>query len=183
MNEVLSLHVPSYDELWYRQRLMQDPDTMSYNKGYDLHFPSYDPATGCIAFPESEWAGWYDFFIGQEPLRFYAYVVRESDGAFLGEVNLHRPPNADHYEMGVVIEARHRGKGYSAGALRLLLAHAFEALGADAVHNSFEAERTAALRAHRSAGFVELGRKNGVVDLSITRESWFRQRSEECVSF
>ena len=111
MDERLSLHIPSYDELWYRQRLMQDPDTMSYNRGYDLRISGYDPKTGCIAFPESEWEGWYAFFIGREPLRFYAYIVRESDGAFLGEVNLHRPPEANPTEMGIVIEACHRGKG------------------------------------------------------------------------
>lgn len=46
----VSLHVPSYDELWYRQKLMADPATMSYNRGYSLPFEEYDKNTGCIAF-------------------------------------------------------------------------------------------------------------------------------------
>lgn len=172
MDVALILHVPSYDELWYRQKLMQSPDTMSYNKGYDLHIPGYDAATGCIAFPKSAWAGWYGFFIGQEPLRFYAYIARSADGAFLGEVNLHKTPDADAYEMGIVLEACHRGKGYAAGALCLLLAHAFEGLGARAVRNRFEAQRAAALRAHLAAGFVQTGQSDGIVEVSITRERW-----------
>lgn len=174
MQELLSLHVPAFAELWYRQRLLQDADTMAYNKGYALDFEGYDPKTGCIAFPESEWADWYGYFIGQEPLRYYAYIVRESDGAFLGEVNVHKDPDADRYEMGIVIEARHRGKGYAAGAMRLLLQHAFEVLGASAVHNDFEETRSAALQAHLSAGFSEIGRKDGIVSLAVTRESYFR---------
>ena len=32
----LELHVPTIEELDYRQRIMSDPKTMSYNKGYDL---------------------------------------------------------------------------------------------------------------------------------------------------
>lgn len=58
MKASLCLHVPAYEELWYRQKIMQDPDTMSYNKGYDLNFHGYDEATGCIAFPKEKWADW-----------------------------------------------------------------------------------------------------------------------------
>lgn len=32
----LYLHVPELDELWYRKKLLEDPETMSYNRGYDL---------------------------------------------------------------------------------------------------------------------------------------------------
>lgn len=52
MKESLYLHIPAYEELWYRQKIIQDPDTMSYNKGYDLNFNDYDKETGCIDFPK-----------------------------------------------------------------------------------------------------------------------------------
>ncbi len=32
----LYLHVPEFRELDYRQKLMSDPETMSYNREYDL---------------------------------------------------------------------------------------------------------------------------------------------------
>ena len=32
----LHLHVPTFDELWYRKQLMEDPATMDYNLGYEL---------------------------------------------------------------------------------------------------------------------------------------------------
>lgn len=150
---------------------------MDYNKGYDMSFDGYDKETGCIAFPEREWADWYDYFVGREPERFYAYVVREPEGEFIGEVNLHKSSTNNWYEMGIVLEAKYRGRGYAAGALRLLLQHAFEDMNAQTVHNSFEEERIAALKTHLSAGFTEYSRENGIVELLITREQYFREKA------
>ena len=177
MKESLYLHIPAYEELWYRQKIMQDPDTMSYNKGYDLKFNDYDKETGCIAFPPNKWTDWYTSFIGQEPHRFYAYIVRESDGEFIGEVNVHRNADAGWYEMGIVLEAKYRGKGYAAAALRLLLQYAFEKMGAEAVHNEFEEERSAAVQTHLSAGFIRYRQENRIIELLITKEEYFRQKT------
>ncbi len=47
----LTLHVPELSELGFRQRLLSDPETMSYNAGCDLGFPGYHNDTGCIDFP------------------------------------------------------------------------------------------------------------------------------------
>ena len=44
----LELYVPTIEELDYRQKIMSDPETMSYNKGYDLDFDGYHKDTGCI---------------------------------------------------------------------------------------------------------------------------------------
>lgn len=178
MNENrVKLHIPTLEELWFRQQLMNDPATMSYNKGYNLGFPSYHNETGCIDFPEKEWQEWYNYFVGQEPERFYAYIVCSEDGVFIGEVNAHKNPTEPWYEMGIVVEAKYRGLGYAAEALKLLLSYAFSRLNAEAVHNSFEAVRDAAVRTHLKAGFTEYKRENGILELLITREKWRRDQS------
>lgn len=98
--------------------------------------------------------------------------MRSQDGAFLGEVNVHRSPADDWYEMGIVLEACHRGQGYAQEALALLR-HAFDQLHAPAVHNDFEAERSAALRLHLNAGFTVYRRhENGLLELLITRDQF-----------
>lgn len=176
MGELLYLHVPTCGELWYRQKIMQDADTMSYNKGYELDFEGYEKATGCVAFPKEQWADWHAYFVGQEPERFYAYVVRKSDDVFIGEVNVHRNPDAPWYEMGIVLEAKYRGKGYATEALQLLLQYAFEEMNAKALHNDFEAERSAAVRIHLAAGFTEYRQENGILELALSREQYFRQK-------
>ena len=150
---------------------MADPATMDYNRGYTPR-KGYDPETGCIDFPEEDWAGWHGYFVNREPERFYAYIAR--DGAFLGEVNVHSVPGQDWHDMGIVLDARHRGHGYAAEALRLLLKHAFELMCVHAVHNSFEITWPAALRSHLAAGFHEYRRENGMVELLISQEGYER---------
>lgn len=170
MHDRLQLHIPTLNELAYREKIMSDPETMSYNKGYDLPFRGYHKDTGCIDFPKSEWQEWYDYFIGQEPERFYAYILRREDSAFIGEVNLHKSDVHDYYEMGIVLEAGYRGRGYAKEALSLLLQHAFEVLGAKSVHNAYEDTRDAAVRTHLACGFKKYKHDNGILELLITKE-------------
>lgn len=167
----LCLHVPSLQELDYRAKFMADPKTMSYNRGYDLDFSGYDPDTGCLAFPEEEWKEWYEDWIDQEPERFYAYVMRKADRVFIGEVCLHHHGSDDFHEMGIVIEAAYRGKGYGKQALRLLLQYAFETMHVKAVHNTFETDREGgAMALHISCGFRMTNEENGIAELICTPE-------------
>lgn len=182
MNKSLYLHIPKPDELWYRRKIMEDPGTMNYNKGYDLDFDGYDKATGCIAFPQHKWAGWYDYFINKEPERFYAYIAIEPDEEFIGEVNLHKSEDGGWHDMGIVIEGKHRGKGYAQAALKLLLQYAFENMGVQAVRNDFEENRTAAVKTHLAAGFKEYRKENGSIELLIMREKYFRQKAVEAIT-
>lgn len=175
MSKRLYLHVPISDELWYRQKIMSDPDTMSYNKGYE-EFEGYDKATGCIDFLKNEWKKWFDYFVGQEPDRYYAYIVRLEDNAFIGDVNVHKVSYAEYYEMGIVLEAKYRGKSYAMEALTLLLEYAFEKMNVKAVHNIFEDVRDAAVRTHLSAGFTEYKQENGMLELMITKEQFEQRR-------
>ncbi len=172
----LKLYVPQYRDLWYRQQLLNDAATMDYNKGYDLNFRGYHKDNGCIDFPQEQWKDWYNWFIGQEPKRFYAYIMRLRDGGFIGEVNVRKSDTAPWHEMGIVLEAEFRGQGYAVEALNLLLKYAFVNLNAGAVHNRFEMNRTAAVRTHLAAGFKEYNKENGNIELLITREQYFRDK-------
>lgn len=172
MENKLYLHVPEIKELWYRKKILRDPNTMSYNKGYNLDYNEYDNNTGCIDFDESKWNDWYHWFVHGTPNRFYAYIVLKKNNEFIGDVCLHKSNGGNWYEMGIVLESKYRGKGYSVEALKLLLKQAFEVFGANAVHNSFETGREAAIKVHVSAGFVKHRENNQVVELEITKEQY-----------
>ena len=58
--------------------------------------------------PDEALAAWYDQWIGKEPERFYAYIKRSSDGAWIGDVNFHYTPEKDWWDMGIVIYAPFR---------------------------------------------------------------------------
>ena len=154
--ERLCLHVPETEELWFRQEMMADPATMSYNA-------PWSPPDGCIAFPPPEWKTYRDKWIEPRPERWSPYLRRRSDDAFVGEVNTHRAPEGDRWNMGVLIHARYRGLGYGAEGLHLLLEHEFEIV------------RAAAYRIHCAAGFREDGVRDGIVRLLLTREEYLKR--------
>ena len=178
INKKLKLHIPMFDELWYRQKLIQDVKTMSYNKGYDISFEGDHKDTGCIDFPKESWQEWFEYFINKEPERFYAYIVRLEDDTFIGEVNIHKSHGEPWHEMGIVLEAKYRCQGYATEALNLLLTHAFNKLNITAIHNSFEEMRTAAVYTHLSAGFTEYHRENGLLEVLITKVQWIQKNAE-----
>lgn len=175
---MIELYVPETADLWFRRELLSDPETMSYNKGYDLGFPEYHNDTGCIDFPEENWGGWYARWVNAEPERFYAFLRLKETGTLLGEVNLFQTAGLGVYEMGIVLHSVQRGKGYSQTGIRLLLDHAFRKLGAKKVTNCFEKSRKAALRIHRAAGFEVEKEENGLLHLAVTKEAYSRAETE-----
>lgn len=158
----LELYIPQLEDLWFSQQMLSDPETMAYNA----------PWGGCIDFPEEEWAGWYDHWIGREPERFYAYIRRTPDGQWIGNVNFHYTPEKDWWDMGIVIHAPYRGNGYAFPALQLLAEHAFLICGISRLHNDFEDSRSAAYHIHKKLGFQDMGLENGFRQLILTKDDY-----------
>ena len=179
--EKLELYIPRLEELWFYQQMTSDPETMSYNAGWDVDYAGYHRDTGCIDCPDEALADWYDRWIGNEPDRFYAYIKRSLDGAWIGDVCFHYTPEKDWWDMGIVMYAPFRGKGYAVPALRLMLDHAFRVCGISRIHNDFEAARNehAAWETHRKAGFRELGVENGFLHMMITKEEYLGTAQNE----
>lgn len=170
----LELYIPKLEDLWFRQKMMADPETMSYNANWDVSYGGYHQDTGCIDFPESEWADWYAGMMNREPDCFYAYIRRKSDGAWIGDVNFHHNPGKDWWDMGIVIYAPYRGQGCATPALKLLLDRAFRVCGISRIHNDFEVARNefSAWNCHLHAGFRDLGVQDGFRQMMITREEY-----------
>ena len=164
---MIGLYVPRLSELGFRQRLLSDPATMRYNKGYGLSFPGYHNDTGCIDFPREDWDGWYARWVNKEPARFYAYLKDTGSGEFLGEVSLHGTGGPGVYELGIVLHSAWSERGHSQEGMRLLLEYAFGKLGAREVTNCFERTREAALKIHTAAGFQIVKEEGGLLYLHL----------------
>lgn len=167
-SDELGLYVPKEGELGFYAELLSDPETMAYNA-------PWFPPDGCIPFPEAERESWFSEWVGKPPERFFAYLQRKADGTFVGYVNYHHVSEPDRWEIGVIIRASERGKGYGKQGLRLLLRRAFTVDGIPALHNCFEPTRKAALAIHRAALFREIGEENGLTLLEITREEYLQR--------
>ena len=59
----LYLKVPTKEEVFYRQKWLKNPQTMSYNAGYDLDLKGYNKNTGTINKNDDEMLEWYQSWI------------------------------------------------------------------------------------------------------------------------
>ena len=107
---MLHLHKPTREELRFRQELLSDPSTMSYNHAYG----------GTIDFPPARWEGWAARWLdAADGARFYRYLARE-DGIFVGETAYHYDEAQRIYICDIIVHARYRHQGYGREGLRLL---------------------------------------------------------------
>ena len=162
----LRLYLPQYNELLFREQLLSDPQTMAFNRFKDPA-PDYHPKTGCIDFPRGTWALWYDFWMDREPDNFYAVLA---DGRTpVGEISWFF--DGEKHSVGIIILAKHRGKGYCAPALELLADRAF-GQGIESLSVTLSTANTAAVKGFTKAGFQRVRKGGGTCDMALTRDSW-----------
>jgi len=108
-NEKFNLVIPKLEDLWFRQKMMSDPATMSYNHAWG----------GVIPFPKEDWQDWYDYWIvNHDNKRYYRYL--EIEGNFVGEIAYHYDKKECIYIADIIVYAMYRGKGYGRMGLELL---------------------------------------------------------------
>ena len=129
---MLETVVPAVEDLWFRERLLADEETMSYNHAWG----------GTIPFPKERWQEWHDHWIvDHEDLRYYRYLKDEN--GFVGEIAYHYDPEYDGFVANVIVFSTFRGKGYGARGLELLCAAAKED-GITALYDDIAIDNTAA---------------------------------------
>lgn len=109
------LYLPTFEDLWFRQNLLDDDKTMSYNHAYG----------GRIDFSKSKWEKWYDFWVqNTENKRFYRYLKKGT--IFLGEASYHYDDEKEIYLADILIFYPYRKKGFGTQGLQLLCQSAKE---------------------------------------------------------
>ena len=107
-------YIPKLDDLWFREKLLADSNTMSYNHHWG----------GTIQFPKEDWASWYDYWIiNNDNERYYAYLVNDNN-EFVGEIAYHF--DGKYYIADIIVYAEYRCKGYGQEGLSLLCKKALE---------------------------------------------------------
>ena len=149
--------VPTKEDLKYRKMWLNDPKTMSYNAGLDLELQGYDKNTGTISKTDEELLIWYDKWINHEPDRYYAYIYVENIKEPIGEIYYY--PDGDVHSMGIVIDYKYRGYGYSYDALIELEKIAFEKNGISELSDMVPLNRINAIKVFKKAGFIHTQRE------------------------
>lgn len=106
---MIKTYIPKLDDLWFRELMLSDESTMSYNHAYG----------GVISFPKSSWNNWYDYWISNhDNKRFYRYLVNDHN-EFIGEIAYHF--ESDKCMIDILVYGKYRGNGYGSYGLNLLL--------------------------------------------------------------
>ena len=106
----VSFYKPKLEDLWFRQAIMSDPETMSYNQAWG----------GTIPFPRKKWADWYDYWIASPNKRFYRYITTGKSRSFVGEAAYHYDSEMGIYLADIIISAKSRRHGFGKAGLLLL---------------------------------------------------------------
>ena len=105
---MVKLYRPTIDDLWFRESLVSDDETMAYNHHWG----------GIVSFPKETWNEWYDYWlINTDNMRYYRYLVNEND-EFVGEIAYHY--DGKYYLANIIIYFKFRNRGYGKEGLRLL---------------------------------------------------------------
>lgn len=152
----MELVKPTLEELNFRQSLLADAGTMSYNHAYG----------GIIDFPESRWKSWHQKWIGAEdPHYFYRYLYSRALDTCVGEAAWHYEAETGRYLCDVIVHAKYRGRGFGTSALNLLCSAAKE----NGIHELYDE----ILLDNPS---VHLFLKNGFREVERTEEAYIVKR-------
>lgn len=178
------LNVPSIDELYYRQEWMRDSKTMSYNAGFDIDLKGYDKETGTITKTNKEMVSWYNNWINKEPDKYFAYIFDKEIDEPIGEVYYY--PDGDIHSMGILVQDKYRGKGYSYDAFLELEKVAFENNDINELSDMVPLDRIGAIKVFKKAGFIHTDKEKiekvfdkdiVVKQLLITKEMYFEKEN------
>ncbi len=184
MNNIY-LKVPTIEDLKYRQLWMMDSITMSYNAGFDINLKGYDKNTGTISKDDKEMKEWFDNWINKEPDRYFAYIYSSDELEPIGEIYYYL--DSDIHEMGILIQDKFRGKGYSYPALMELEKIAFEKNNINELSDMVPLDRVGAIKVFKKAGFIHTDKERIekvfnddviVKQLLITKKMYFKNKGK-----
>lgn len=108
---MIKIYKPNIEDLWFRQSLIADEDTMSYNNVWG----------GTILFPKENWKKCYQTWIeGSRFENYYRYLIDTENNYFVGEIAYHYDKQRKYHICDVIILAKHRNKGYGSKGIQLL---------------------------------------------------------------
>ena len=131
---MLKVVKPELEDLWFRESMMADIETMSYNDAWG----------GTIPFPKEDWEEWYTLWVrnsGQE--RYYRYLKDDANKVFVGEISYYLDKLRNIYLCDVIIKAEFRKQGFGTQGIQLLC-EAAKANGVEVLYDDIAADNPSA---------------------------------------
>ena len=128
------------------------PGVQGPRPGWDLDHPGYDRVTGCIDWPQDQWAAFEAWLLLLADRHGYFCVRDPTASAYIGHAHYEVDVGVAHIGINLVPEVR--GSGLGVAVLTLLITRVWADSAATHAINECEDDRTPAFRTHRRCGFV-----------------------------
>ena len=150
---MLKIYKPLLKDMWFREKMLSDSDTMSFNNAYG----------GTISFPIERWEKWYKCWLEDNSGKyFYRYLINENS-EFIGEIAYHL--NDDNlYIADILIYSKFRNRGYGQEGLNILC-NCAENNGVEILYDDIAIDNHNAYRLFIKCGFIEDYRTSEIVML------------------
>jgi RimJ/RimL family protein N-acetyltransferase len=105
----------------------------------------------------------------------FVILAKDLDNIRIGQISLYRIDwNTGNAEFGRLIIGYRlaRGKGYAKEATRLLLKYGFTQMGLKKIFLEVKEKNKPAIAIYKTVGFVELRKKNGMLQMIIDNKSF-----------
>jgi len=127
---MIELVKPGLEDLDFRQSLLADRETMSYNDAWG----------GTIPFPREAWEPWHRAWLeAPEYKRYYRYLYDTAIQTFTGEAAYHYDARRRIHICSVIVLNKYRNRGYGTAAIRLLC-EAAKSNGVSALYDDIAAD-------------------------------------------
>ena len=127
---MIEAYRPAPEDMWFRQSLLADEETMAYNAAWG----------GTIAFPREAWAKWYARWLEvSETQRYYRYLYDAENRRFVGEIAYRFDEEKGICICDVIVMAKYRGQGFGSRGIELICAAA-KANGVPALYDDIAAD-------------------------------------------
>ena len=146
---MIELYKPQVEDLWFKQLMLSDLETMEYNKKYG----------GTIDFPKEKWDQWLSSWMNNDK-KYYRYLV--NDETFVGEVAYYYDNYFSSYIASIIIYSKYRGKGFGKSGLNLLC-DAAKKRGITDLYDNISIDNLAGISLFKKCGFIEEYRNNEYV--------------------
>ena len=102
---------PALHDLWFREKLLSDEQTMSYNAAWG----------GTIPFPRENWETWFSAWLEVSEYQQYYPDLYETDiKAFVGEIAYHYDEKRKKHFCDVIVSSEYRNRGFGTAGIELI---------------------------------------------------------------
>jgi len=159
-NKSVYLKKPKLEDLYLTEILLQDEETMSFNKKWG----------GTVPFPKEKWEPFFKEYI--ENSKNYYFHIYNLDNQFIGEVSSRKDEYFNSHILNIKIMYIFRGNNHGNDALECFLDYFFSIDNNTKISDNVALDNDLAIKTLSRIGFEEMYRTQEYILMELRKENF-----------